>query len=79
MIIYTFTEKQSKIKTKIYFLCGDRESDDMVKDLTKMKRLLDTKRCYCLHLDKTKIVKNGEHNEKLWRDHFAEALIWLGY
>ncbi|TDX11354.1 alpha/beta hydrolase [Flavobacterium sp. S87F.05.LMB.W.Kidney.N] len=77
--IYTFTEKQSKIKTKIYFLCGDKESDDMVKDLTKMKRLLDTKRCYCLHLDKTKIVKNGEHNEKLWRDHFAEALIWLGY
>jgi alpha-glucosidase len=77
--IYTFTEKQSKIKTKIYFLSGDKESDDMVKDLTKMKRLLDTKRCYCLHLDKTKIVKNGEHNEKLWRDHFAEALIWLGY
>ncbi|WP_184167054.1 MULTISPECIES: alpha/beta hydrolase [Flavobacterium] len=77
--IYTFAEKQSKIKTKIYFLCGDKESDDMVNDLNKMKRLLDTKRCYCLHLDKTKIVKGGEHNEKLWRDHFAEALIWLGY
>ncbi|KAF2341531.1 alpha/beta hydrolase [Flavobacterium tistrianum] len=77
--IHSFTEKQSKIKTKIYFLCGDKESDDMVKDLTKMKRLLDTKRCYCLHLDKSKIVKNGEHNEKLWRDHFAEAILWLGY
>lgn len=77
--IYTFTEKQPKIKTKIYFLCGDKESDDMVNDLTKMKRLLDTKRCYCLHLDKTKIVKGGEHNEKLWRDHFAEAILWLGY
>jgi len=77
--IYTFTEKQSKIKTKIYFLCGDKESDDMVNDLTKMKRLLDTKRCYCLHLDKIKIVKDGEHNEKLWRDNFAQALLWLGY
>lgn len=77
--IYNFTEKQPKIKTKIYFLCGDKESDDMVNDLTKMKRLLDTKRCYCLHLDKTKIVKGGEHNEKLWRDHFAEAILWLGY
>ncbi|WP_369012612.1 alpha/beta hydrolase [Flavobacterium anhuiense] len=77
--IYTFTEKQPKIKTKIYFLCGDKESDDMVNDLTKMKRLLDTKRCYCLHLDKTKIVKGGEHNEKLWRDDFAEAILWLGY
>jgi len=77
--IYTFTEKQSKIKTKIYFLCGDKESDDMVNDLTKMKRLLDTKRCYCLHLDKIKIVKGGEHNEKLWRDNFVEALLWLAY
>lgn len=77
--IYTLTEKTKKIKTKIYFLCGDKESDDMVKDMTKMERLLDTKRCYCLHLTKSKIVKGGEHNEKLWRDGFAKAVLWLGY
>jgi len=77
--IYTLTEKAPKIKTKIYFLCGDKESDDMVKDMTKMERLLDTKRCYCLHLSKTKIVKGGEHNEKLWRDGFVKAVLWLGY
>jgi predicted alpha/beta superfamily hydrolase len=77
--IYTLAEKAPKIKTKIYFLCGDKESDDMVKDLTKMERLLNTKRCYCLHLNKTKVVKGGEHNEKLWRDNFADAIIWLGY
>jgi len=77
--IYTLTEKAPKIKTKIYFLCGDKESDDMVKDMTKMERLLDTKRCYCLHLTKSKIVKGGEHNEKLWRDGFVKALLWLGY
>ncbi|MFD1603052.1 alpha/beta hydrolase [Flavobacterium artemisiae] len=77
--IYTFTEKQSKIKTKIYFLCGDKESDDMVNDLHKMERLLDTKRCYCLHLTKSRIVKGGEHNEKLWRDGFVKAVLWLGY
>lgn len=77
--IYTLTEKAPKIKTKIYFLCGDKESDDMVKDMTKMERLLDTKRCYCLHLTKSKIVKGGEHNEKLWRDGFAKAVLWLGY
>jgi len=77
--IYTKTEEASKIKTKIYFLCGDKESDDMVKDMTKMERLLDTKRCYCLHLTKSKIVKNGEHNEKLWRDGFVKAVLWLGY
>ena len=77
--IYTFTEKAPKIKTKIYFLCGDKESDDMVKDLSKMERLLNIKRCDCLHLTKIKIVKNGEHNEKLWRDGFVKALLWLGY
>jgi predicted alpha/beta superfamily hydrolase len=77
--IYTLTEQTPKIKTKIYFLCGDKESDDMVRDMAKMERLLDTKRCYCLHLTKSKIVKGGEHNEKLWRDGFAKAIIWLGY
>lgn len=77
--IYTLTEKAPKIKTKIYFLCGDKESDDMVKDMTKMELLLDTKRCYCLHLTKSKIVKGGEHNEKLWRDGFVKVVLWLGY
>lgn len=77
--IYTLTKKAPKIKTKIYFLCGDNESDDMVKDMKKMERLLDTKRCYCLHLTKSKIVKGGEHNEKLWRDGFVKAILWLGY
>lgn len=77
--IYTLTEKAPKNKTKIYFLCGDKESDDMVKDLNKMERLLDKNRCYCLHLTKTKIVKGGEHNEKLWRDGFVQAILWLGY
>ncbi|MDL2141826.1 alpha/beta hydrolase-fold protein [Flavobacterium tructae] len=77
--IYTLTEQTPKIKTKIYFLCGDKESDDMVRDMAKMERLLDTKRCYCLHLTKSKIVKGGEHNEKLWRDGFTKAIIWLGY
>ncbi|SHH24003.1 alpha/beta hydrolase [Flavobacterium defluvii] len=77
--IYTFTEQKPKIKTKFYFLCGDKEDDEMVKDMTRMEKLLDTKRCYCLHLTKSKIVKGGEHNEKLWRDNFVEAVKWLGY
>lgn len=77
--IYTLTEKTPKIKTKIYFLCGDKEDEKMVQDMTKMERLLDTKRCYCLHLTKSKIVKGGEHNEKLWRDSFVGALSWLKY
>jgi alpha-glucosidase len=77
--IYTLTEKSKKIKSKIYFLCGDAESDDMVSDLNKMEYLLNSNRCYCLNLNKKTIVKNGKHNEKLWRDGFVDAILWLGF
>lgn len=77
--IYTRTEKSKKIKSKIYFLCGDAESDEMVSDLNKMEYLLNSNRCYCLNLNEKRIVKGGQHNEKLWRDGFVKALLWLGY
>ena len=75
--IYEMTEKSDKIKAKIYFLYGDKESDEMVAEVKKMETLLDRNRCYCLHLDKSVIIKEGEHNEKLWREGFAEAIKWL--
>lgn len=77
--IYTYTEQAPKNKTRIYFLCGDKESEDMVAEMKKMETLLDRNRCYCLHLTKSKVVKGGEHNEKLWRDNFVNAILWLGY
>ncbi|MBF4466189.1 alpha/beta hydrolase [Flavobacterium sp. LC2016-12] len=77
--IYTYTEQAPKNKTRIYFLCGDKESEDMVAEMKKMETLLDRNRCYCLHLTKSKVVKGGEHNEKLWRDNFVNAVLWLGY
>lgn len=77
--IFDYTEKSKKINTKIYFLCGDNEGESMVADLNKMERLLDKNRCYCLHLNEKRIVKGGQHNEKLWRDGFIKALLWLGY
>lgn len=77
--IYNLTEKSKKINSKIYFLCGDNESDDMVSDLNKMEYFLNSNRCYCLNLNEKKIVKNGQHNEKLWRDGFVKAVLWLGY
>jgi predicted alpha/beta superfamily hydrolase len=75
--IYDLTEKTKKMKTKIYFLCGDKESDDMVSDLNKMDDLISDKRCDCLHLTKKRIVAHGQHNEKLWRDGFVKAYLWL--
>ncbi|MFV8369167.1 alpha/beta hydrolase [Flavobacterium sp. LB2R40] len=77
--IYNLTEKSKKIESKIYFLCGDNESDDMVSDLNKMEYLINSNRCYCLHLNEKKIIKGGQHNEKLWRDNFTKAILWLGY
>jgi predicted alpha/beta superfamily hydrolase len=77
--IFDLTENTKKINSKIYFLCGDNESEDMVTDLNKMEYLLNTKRCYCFNLNEKKIVKGGQHNEKLWRDGFTKAILWLGY
>ena len=79
--IFELEEQNKKQKTKYYFLCGDKEGDDdsMVSDLNKMEYIINTKRCYCLNLNEKKIVKGGQHNEKLWRDGFVKAILWLGY
>jgi predicted alpha/beta superfamily hydrolase len=79
--INDYMANSKKLKAKIYFLCGDSEGndDDMINDLNHMELLLNTNRCYCLNLNKKVIVKGGHHNEKLWRDGFADAFLWLGY
>jgi predicted alpha/beta superfamily hydrolase len=79
--INDYMANSKKLKAKIYFLCGDSEGDDdsMVTDLNHMELLLNKKRCYCLHLTKKVIIKGGHHNEKLWRDGFTDAILWLGY
>lgn len=76
--IVALTEKTSKLKTKIYFLCGDNEGDaDVIADLEKIEYLIAEKRCGYLHLTQKTIVKGGQHNEKLWRDGFVNAYLWL--
>ncbi|WP_432670952.1 alpha/beta hydrolase [Flavobacterium sp. SM2513] len=75
--IYTLMESSEKTKARIFLLCGDKESENMVSDLKKMETLLDRNRCYCLNLNKSVIVKDGEHNEKLWRENFEQAVKWL--
>lgn len=75
--IYTLMEQSEKTKARIFFLCGDKEDETMVSDLKKMETLLDRNRCYCLNLNKTVIIKDGEHNEKLWKENFEQAVKWL--
>jgi predicted alpha/beta superfamily hydrolase len=73
------TRNTKKLQSKIYFLCGDKEGsdDDMVNDLNSIELQINTIRCSCLHLNKKVIVKDGQHNEKLWREGFKNAYLWL--
>jgi alpha-glucosidase len=75
--IYTLMEKSKKTKARIFFLCGGQESEDMVLDLKKMETLLDRNCCECLKLNKTVIIKDGLHNERLWRENFEQTVKWL--
>jgi predicted alpha/beta superfamily hydrolase len=76
--IFDLIEKTKTFKTKIYFLCGDSEGDDdMIKDLNNMENIVNIKRCECKKLNKKVIIKGGNHNEKLWREGFKKAYLWL--
>ena len=69
--IFPLMEK-SDLDAKIFFLCGNKESDNMVTDMQKMITLLP-ENCTIT----SEIIKDGQHNEKLWRDAFAKAYLWL--
>ncbi len=75
--VYEMTEKTKNWHSKLYFLCGDNESETMVADMERMIGLTHSKRCSCLNLTRKNIVKNGKHNEKLWAKEFAKAYLWL--
>jgi predicted alpha/beta superfamily hydrolase len=70
--------KTKEFKTKVYFLCGNNEGDeDVITDMEAIEYWVNTKRCECKKLNKKVIVKGGQHNEKLWRESFKKAYLWL--
>jgi alpha-glucosidase len=76
--INELTQKTSILKNKIYFMCGDNEGDaDVIPDLNTIHNLISEKRGESLKLTKVRIVEGGQHNEKLWRDGFVKAYLWL--
>jgi alpha-glucosidase len=75
--VYARTEQIKTLKSKIYFMCGDSESESMTSDMERMASLLNSTRCSCLHLTKKRVVPLGKHNEKLWAKEFAKAYLWL--
>ncbi|SHJ09661.1 alpha/beta hydrolase [Flavobacterium terrae] len=74
--IYTLTENSPKINTKMYFLCGDNEDEAMVNDLNKMTDLLKRKVNSFSQIE-IQVIEGGQHNEKLWREAFPKAYLWL--
>lgn len=71
-------EKTKDFDTRIYFLCGDDEGDDdVIRDMENVEKWVNTKRCECKKKNKKVIVKDGQHNEKLWQENFKKAYLWL--
>jgi len=75
--IWIFTHNQVKNQDMRFFqLCGTNESTGMVADMQRMNDSL-------LNIGfeqnniRNKIVNAGQHNEKLWREAFEEAYLWL--
>ncbi len=63
---------------KIYFLCGDAEGDeDMINDLNIIEKSIAVTRSERKKLHTKVIIKDGNHNEKLWREGFKKAYLWL--
>lgn len=62
--------------TKFYILVGTKEGENVVSNMEKMVSILKDRGVSNNHI-KSKIIQNGEHNEKLWSDNFMEAILWL--
>jgi alpha-glucosidase len=74
---YDFSSNPSDIKgVRIYFLAGDKESPTMVSNMNNMISLMKSNGFTEKNI-MSKVVPGGEHNEKLWRENFEEAIIWL--
>ena len=72
-----FARDHSNISsTKIYFMAGDRESGHMVDEMGNMI-LIMTSSGFPEKNIKSEVVKEGEHNEQLWREQFEAAIKWL--
>ena len=74
---YDFASKHSDIQDlRMYFMAGDNESPTMVTNMENMITLMSSKGFTKKNI-LSKVVLGGEHNEKLWRENFEEAILWL--
>ena len=81
--IWSFTHTTGKQKEmRFYQLCGSNEGSNLAESesvVTNMKRMNDSlvSLGFGQNTIFNKVVANGQHNEKLWREAFGEAYLWL--
>jgi predicted alpha/beta superfamily hydrolase len=67
-------EKAHKLKGKIYFYAGEKESDSMVPDMMEVENAVkkDSK-----IITESVIRSDGKHNENTWRQEFPGFYKWI--
>ena len=76
--VVKFTAENSNVKnSRMYFLAGDQESGSMEADMLKIVYQLSESNPHAQDHLKSKIIEGGKHNETLWRNELAIAILWL--
>lgn len=69
----TFFENTKCIKSDVYLLCGDQESEQMVDDMMLYYHKISSKLSKKNKI-KYNVIEGGQHNEKLWEASFGKAI-----
>lgn len=75
--VYAFSQA-SKLNqnARLYFIMGSDEGGNAVGDMQKMVTQLKQQNIPTENVH-SKVISGGEHNEKLWREQFEHAILWL--
>jgi predicted alpha/beta superfamily hydrolase len=75
--IYKYAQQKSLKKySRMYFVCGDAESETMTSDMQKMAELIRSKGISEQNTPEV-MVKGAKHNEKQWNGDFPAFYEWL--
>ncbi|WP_081988267.1 TIM-barrel domain-containing protein [Psychroserpens jangbogonensis] len=83
--VFKFSKDNAKNSdSKLYFLAGGQEGinagfeeiNNTENDLNLMVSLLKSEGFTAKNIQ-SKVVPEGEHNEKFWKEEFEEAILWL--
>ena len=64
----------SKLNSKFFFYIGEKEGDKFVNDMKEVAEKLGTNSNTMIY---SVIDEEGKHNEKNWRQWFAEFYLWM--